>query len=174
MDLDGCFSRQHPLVCRVLPLTRRDGRAVSVPSLPPLLSSPGEGRASGREAVYLRMCRASHSSSSLPLRNLGGDLAERSSVAEPAHRSSPPRAAVIFQTLSQSPRALLQVSSSRQRPSPDGSSSRLQPWPLARCVYPISLALPCRCPCRPVKTYSERLLLSPVPLFPGLSCLLML
>lgn len=48
------------------------------------------------------------------------------------------------------------------------------PWPLAWWVYPVSLALPCWCPCRPVKTYSERLLWTPVPLFPGLSCSLML
>lgn len=69
------------------------------------------------------MCHASHSSSSLPLQNLHGDLAERSSDADPTYHGSPPQIAVIFQTLSQSPRALLQVSSSWQCPSLDESSS---------------------------------------------------
>lgn len=58
MDPDGGFSHQHLLVCRVLPLARDDGWAFGTPWLAPLPSSPGEGKASGCEAVYLGMCCA--------------------------------------------------------------------------------------------------------------------
>lgn len=48
-----------PPACGVLPLTRPEGRVSALPWLPPLPSSPGEGKASGREVVYLGICSAS-------------------------------------------------------------------------------------------------------------------
>jgi len=72
--------------CHVLPLTCHDG-----PWLAPLPSSPEEGKALACGAVYLSMCRASHSSSSLLLQNFRQDLAERSSDADPTHHCVPTR-----------------------------------------------------------------------------------
>lgn len=91
MDPDGGFFHQHPLVYHVLPLACDDGWAFSASWLPPLPSSPAEGKASGCEAVHLGMCRALWSSSSLPLQNLWGDLGEHSSDAGPTHHGSPAR-----------------------------------------------------------------------------------